>query len=1002
MRRRLLLFLLLCLALPAVGWMSVLGQNIVAKGKVVDERNLPLPGATVRSKSASNVGTYTNADGVFSLSVKQGSTLVIHFLGYKAVEMAASGNMQVKLLPDNTQLEDVVVVGYMPRKVTNISASVVKVDAKTIENKPVANPLDALQGKIPGLQIYSSSGEPSATLSMALHGQGSLGAGTTPLIIMDGNPVSPLVIRSMNSNDIESVQFLKDAAATSIYGARAANGVMYITTKRGSSDKRANIKVNMQYAVSTLANTDYFDQLMNAKELLRYYEETGLHTASELDWLKENTFKGTDFSWYKYVYQPAPMLSADLSISGGSGDFNYYISGGAMKQDGLRMGSNYKKAFGRLNLNGKLNKYMSLGLNSSVSFDDSKVSPFGGSNASGGGLAAMNPPFISPYDPETGRELDYIPILDMTSPKHYVETHPSNSKAVILQASGHLTARINKFTFRTQAGVEANYGTGASRSLPSFRRSYGVGGASRSYSSVVNFTTTNTASYQADWGEHSLTALLGHEYIAYKDDGFSASGSGLLDDRLHLLSSTTKDFYIGEGSLSHAYLSFFTQLAYDYRSKYFVDLVLRNDASSRFGKNTRNGLFWSLGLMWKLKNEAFLRHVSWINSLDLKASYGTQGNSAIAPYLINSYVNKAGQKMDKLSFGFASFGNPDLSWEKQSKLTIGAKARLFDRLDVSLEYYRRDTHDMLFEVPLSYSVGLPMGAFGYVSRFENVGRFMNQGIDLSIAADVLRGKDYRIGVHANLNYNSDKVLELFDGRQSWIDPSTKLAYIVDKPVTFVLPIHKGINTDTGVPEWYVPGQDRTITTRDNNSVANEYSASLEQNTGVKAYTPITGGWGLNAQWKGFYMNADFFFAIDKHIMSMDKMSYENDYHIRNSQANFNGSRRLFDYWKQPGDKTEFPSIEWVRANNRSSTYADTKLLENASFMRLKNLTIGYQVPKEKLGRQNILTSLRVYLTARNLVTFTSFRGIDPEVNHTAALGVNPNTKQVSIGVQLGL
>ena len=338
----------LCLFL---GVISTLGQTITVKGIVTDENGDVLPGVSIIPKSAPKTGTVSNVDGKFSIKVKVGEKLTFSFMGYTSRELTAKPEMNVKLEPADLMLNDVVVVGYMERKVANTSASVVKVGAKDLAMKPVANPLDAVQGKVSGLQVFSSSGEPSSKLSMALHGQGSLGAGTGLLVILDGMQVSMGVLQAMNPNDIESVQFLKDAAATSIYGARAANGVMYVTTKRGKSEMRASINIRAQYAVSSLANTDYFDQLMSGPELLRYYQETGIYSATEIAQLKEKYFKETDFQWYKYVYQPAPMYTADISVSGGTNTVNYYFSGGALSQDGLRMGSGYKKAFGRMKRN---------------------------------------------------------------------------------------------------------------------------------------------------------------------------------------------------------------------------------------------------------------------------------------------------------------------------------------------------------------------------------------------------------------------------------------------------------------------------------------------------------------------------------------------------------------------------------------------------------------------------------------------------------------------------
>ena len=998
------LLLLLCLLGLAVS--TLFGQTTKIHGTIYDETGLGVIGATIRLKSNPSKGAASDMDGNFVVEAKTGEILLITYIGYKAQEVPAKDGMVVTLVPDAELLEDVVIVGYMPRKITNTSASVVKVEAKELTAKPNANPLDAVQGKVTGLQVFSSSGEPSSQLSIALHGQGSLGAGTSPLFILDGMPVSESVIRAMNPNDLESVEFLKDAAATSIYGARAANGVVYMTSKRGKINERAQITLRAQYGVSSLANTDYFDQLMTADELIRYYLETGIYTQDKVDNFRENIFKGNDFQWYKYIYQNAPMYTADVSISGGSGSTSYYVSGGVLSQEGLRQGSLYNKAFARVNLNSELNEWIRSGLNINASYDKAQSSPFSSTNLSGGGIAALNAPFISPYDPATGKLIDLFPIIGTTSPEHTIATNPASTNTFILSANGNLTITpIRSLILRTMVGMEMDYGTNRSRVLPSYRKAFGIGSAARAFQGAFNFSTTNTISYMMDFGgsDHHLTALLGQEYIDYSDDGFSASGTGLLDDRLNLLGNLTKDYLLSESNTRYSFLSFFGQFAYDYNEKYFVDLVLRNDASSRFGANKRNGLFWSAGLLWKAKREDFLKDVKWLNDLDVKASYGTQGNSAIPPYSTESYVGNVGRKKGQISLGFFSFGNPDLTWEKQSKLTVGVKGRFLDRFGINLEYYHRLTTDMLFEVPISYASGLPSGSLGFPTHLENVGAYLNQGVDLRVDADILKGRDYYLSGYVNFNYNRDKVLELFGGRNVWYEPGSQFAYIVGQPVTYMLPIYKGVNTETGVPEWYLPGKDRGVLTKDDNKVVSEWNSSLEQNTGVPVYTPMVGGWGLEGRYKGFYLSADFAFAINKMTISMDRQYFENDAYIRDINENLNGNRLLFDYWKKPGDVTTYPSLAWLRDPNNphQSNYLDTKMLQDATFMRMKNLTIGYDVPSKDLEPLKIIRAAKIYFAGRNLLTFTKFQGIDPEVNQNVAIGANPNTKQLSVGVELG-
>ncbi len=980
-----LLFLMLSAFVPAFAQ----GQDFEASGVVKDETGMPIIGATVMVPKTT-IGVVTGFDGDFKLKVKKGAKLRFSYIGYKTIELLASKNMKVTLKPEQTKLDDVVIVGYMPRKVANTSASVVKVKGDALANQPVANPLDAIQGKVSGLQISSVSGEPSADLEIKLHGQGSFRGVSAPFVLVDGVPSSLRNIRAMNPNDIESMQFLKDAAATSIYGARAANGVIYITTKRGSSEGDANISVRTQYGVSTLANTDYFDQLMSADELLRYYEETGIYTKPQLDRLQKGLFRGRDFSWYKYVYQPASMYTADLSISGGTRKLNYYISGGALSQNGLKAGSSYKKAFGRINLNSKLNKYIDLTLNTSISYDKSRTSPFSGSNRSGGGLAVLNSPYFSPYDPETGEEMNYNPAFNLVSPKHMIETHPASDESALVTTNATITVRpIENLMIRSLVGVDFSFRDITKRTLPSFEAGNGVGSAFRGFGKTISLSTTNTATYNFNIGRNGFTFLLGQEYLDTNGGGVNALGTGLSDDRLSLLSHLTKDKNVAEELSSFANLSFFSQFSYDFKERYFVDLVLRNDRTSAFSEKNRSGIFWSVGLLWKAKKEKFLRDVAWLTSLDVKGSYGTQGQP-VASNVNNFYVGGNGQKKGSIGLGSYKFGNPDLTWEKQTKLTLGLKGRLWNKLEFNLEFYNRLTKDMHFdrEIPMSKGVDKIM---------TNGGTYQNRGIDLQLQWDALRGKDYGLSAYINFNYNQDKLLSLYGDETKFFNGYE--GYVVGQPITYYLPIYKGVNTQTGKPEWYKPAKDLTQTRKDDSALSTEYSAQLEQNTGIAVGTPFTGGWGLNAYWRSFYMNADFSYEFDKHTLSLDKREFENDERIRDKNGNWNGSRNLFDYWKEPGDVTEFPSLEYVRSNNHESTYQDTKMLENSSFMRLKNLTIGYRIPKKQLEKLKVFKRAKVYFTGRNLLTFTKYRGSDPEIP-SDNLGGNPNTKQFSFGLEL--
>lgn len=966
-----------------------LAQQKIVSGVVISaEDNEPVIGASVVAKGFSGIGAQTDLNGKFQFSAPAGAkVIVVSYMGMQTQEVTIRPNMRIILKNDAIALDDVVIVGYgSGKKIANTTASIVKIGATTLSEKPIANPFDAVQGKVAGLQVFNSSGAPGELSSIRLHGRGSLGAGATPLYVLDGVPTTAGTIMSMNPNDFESMQFLKDASATSIYGSRAANGVVYVKTKRGMASDRANITVRGMYGISRLANEDYFKAIMTADELAKFWVETGIKTQEYVNQLR--TDYPNDTRWYKYFYRDnAPTYSADMSISGGSGSTNYYLSGSVSDQQGLRRNkSSYSRYNFRANLNTRLNPYIRLSLNQSLSYDITKYNTAKG-NSFDGGLGPQILPFYSPYDKE-GKEYfdEKIPGLNdysqsysnakITYPKNTFDSH-TTMNAIITP--------IKNLTLSSTAAMGLSDYDATWLRYPSYNNS-GNGKKDKFYSRDVTWTFSNTVEYKTNLDEHHMTLLGGHEFMRYDYTGFGASGTGLSDDRMVLLGNVTKDKEVRESYSHYAFLSFFGRLSYDYAQKYFLDLTLRNDASSRFPKSNRNAQFWSVGSMWKAKQEAFLKDISWLNQANIKFSTGTSGNASIGNYEFWSLAGKINQYEASDGWGIKDCGNDKLSWEKQLKTTLGFDFRFFDRLNVNLEFYNRLTTSMLMSVPNPYTTG-------FSSLNQNVGKYRNRGVDLHLDFDILKNKsgDY-LAANFTFNYNQDKILELFQGLNKWIIPGTGICYRVGAPVTFFYPLFNRINPDNGEPEWFVPGEDNSIKTQDPNNVTNTFNSNLEQNTGIRRYAPITGGFGLEGNFKGFYAQADFAFVLGKYMISNDNFFYENPI----TRAHVAPRRTVADYWKQPGDKARFPGIK----PGRRFTEFDSRLLQNASFMRMKNLTIGYRVPKSIISKQNFITGAKIYFTGRNLLTFTKFEGPDPEVDSNLALGPNPNTKQFSMGLEL--
>lgn len=967
---------------------QLLAQTRTITGKVTDDKGNPVPNASVVIKG-SNAGTSSSESGSFSISVPAtAKILVVSAVGMESKEITIGNlsSINIELAAMTNEMESIVVVGYgSGRKLGSVVGSIVKVGSETIRERPTANAFDALQGKVAGLQVFTSNGEPSATSSLRIHGVGSLGASSTPLYVLDGIPVDGGSIISLNPEDFESISVLKDASATAIYGSRAANGVIYITTKKGSA-RESTISLQTQYGVSNLINTDFFNGFMNTKQLTDFWVETGYRRRGQIDTLL--TQFPFDTKWYKAYYQDnVPMYQGNLSISGGGGKTTYYISGGYFKQEGLAYRSDFERYTLRSNITTTVNKWLKLGLNLSGGFDKRQTNPYG-TNSTNRGLALLAAPFYSPVDANGVEYPDLIPGWNRYNPKYLADKNPSEGNNAQFNPNAYIQINpIEALTLKTQVGMDAYDYRSNSIRLPSNVTSLNNGSVSESFSRGVMRTINNTAEYKFDiQGKHNFIALAGNEYIDFVSTAFSGSSTGQTDDRLVLISNGPSNRDASSSKSEYSYLSYFSRINYNFDEKYYFDVSFRQDKSSRFGRDNRTANFWSVGGMWKASEEEFLSNVSWLSNLTVKASYGTSGNSAIGNYQslglvgTNQYENQTG-------FAVSSPGNPLLSWESQTQANFGLDFSLFNRANITVEYYDRVTKDMLIDVPYPYTSG-------FSSVIDNVGSLKNSGIDLSISGDVYKSKKAYITPYINFNYNNNKVTELFQGKQYWIIPNTGVSWAVGQPVSYFYPVFAQVNSETGLPEWYLPNEnpDEIVNPRqDKDNVTTTFNpTALQQNTGIKRYPPFNGGFGLSAGYSGFYLQSDFSFSQGKYLINNDRYFFENPTQF----PGFNQSTVILDYWKAPGDVARFPKY------GTQFTQFDSRLIEDASFLRLKALTVGYTFPASMVKGTKVLKGARVYATGRNLLTFTKYSGPDPEVDSNLTLGVNPNTKQYSFGLDL--
>ena len=966
-------------------------QNVQVTGTVYDDEGTTLPGAAVKVVGTATVAV-TDLDGNFSIKAPANGTLEVSFTGFKTVQVPINGKsvVNVTMETDAVLLEEAIVVGYgTAKKISSVVGAASTVKAKTLQNRPVANVGDALQGQVSGLQVFSSTGEPSATVTMRLRGVNSINASNSPLYVLDGSPVSASIFTTLNPNDIENITVLKDASSTAIYGSRAANGVVYITTKKGTSEKPV-FKVGASYSISNIA--EYPVKLMTSEELFRFREmaDPSLKENAQFQELKNFRLKNNiGINWREWILnENAPTWSADMSVAGRTKATEYYISLGAFSTEGIEPGSEMDRYSMRTNVSSKLNSWLKVGVNLNLTYQEMNTAGY--STQRNGwynpiNLATWSLPYTVPYEILTddngnflgyGEEQNYMDDWGGWNYFFYVGIQPTVNTYTRLNGNTfEEITPIKGLVFRATQAVEAYDYTGTSTVLPNDEGALSTyWGSEESFNRYYRMTATNTAEYKFKIGENNnFVALLGQEAIISNEEGFGASSTGHTDVRMMNVNQGTI-FGKPEYSKSEtSYNSLFARLSYDYNDKYFFDATFRRDGSSLFGANRRWANFWSVGAMWNAKKESFLKNADWINTLQLRASYGTTGNSGIDNYLSLGLVADGALYDGNPTLGLSSVSNPDLTWETIESLNVGINARLWDKFSANIEFYNKLTKDMLMQIPFSYSTGFAAG-------WGNVGNMVNRGVDLEFGYDIINNKDFYLNVTVNANYTKNEITALFGGRDEFVVPNTGVKYQTGHPYgELFLVKYAGVDPSNGAQLWY--DKDGNLTT--------EYSEDNAVFLGKNRFAPWSGGLSLNFSWKGLSFTTQFSGVFDKWMTNNDRYFIENPAFATDQ----NVSPVLFDMWTTPGQITDIPAADQTRK-------IDSRYVENASFVRMKNIQLSYELPQNIVQRSGILSRARVYVTGRNLLTFTKYTGYDPEPDTNVSLGIYPNSKQYSFGVEL--
>ena len=970
------LFLATVLSL-CIGTLSA--QNLVkVSGRVTDKDTTEaVIGCSVVWGPTS--GTTTDIEGRYSLSVAPGTTLRFIYIGYVTHEWTVPEGVSevshnVELEVESHIFEEVVVVAYGTRKKGTIAGSVSTVKADKLESVPAAGFDQALQGQSAGLMVLSNSGEPSKAATFQIRGTNSINSGTSPLFILDGVPITSSDFNAISPSDIESVSVLKDASSSSIYGARAANGVVVITTKRGTAMDAAKVTFRAQAGVSQVAHGNW--NLMNTAERIEFEKMVGLDTGKNYDILSQ-----TDINWMDVVFNDAALLqSYDLSVSRATDKMNYYVSGSFYDQDGIAQGSMFRRFNLRANTDVRASKWLRLGTNTMAVYEEVE-------QAEDGQYALYSPisasrfmlPYWNPYreDGSIASQSDGSWKGTGQNPLEWMENNPQqNKKYKVLTTLFAEVTPIENLTIRSQFGADFTNSTTFMQSMPSYSPNNGIGVAGRAAYNTLNLTITNTLNYRRTVGDgHSLNFMLGHEGVNNHYEGFQAIVQGQNNDFLTTLSSGSRAISWADVTSSYAFLSFFARGEYDYDSRYYADFSLRTDASSRFGRSGRWATFWSVGLMWNAKKESLLSDVSWLSNAQLAVSTGTSGNSSIPNYDHLALVGGGANYNDSMGIYPLQSGNKDLGWEKLWTTNLALHLGFWHRVNLDVEFYNKLTTDMLMSVPVSYADK------GEGFRWDNIGAMANRGVELQLNANLISTGSFDWSISANVSYNKNKITELYNGLDEYELSSTSTKLVVGHSVgEFYVNRYAGVNPANGDALWLT--KDGEVTT--------EFNESDKVMIGKSYIAPWQGGFGTSLSWRGLSLSAQFAWVADRWMFNNDRFFEESN----GLYSTYNQSRRiLYEGWKQPGDVTDIPRYG-------VTPQMDSRFLENASFLRLKNVMLSYSLPSKILKKSKFFTSARIYLQAQNLFTFTAFTGIDPEASGNVYQAQYPMSRQYSMGVDL--
>jgi len=1002
-------------------------QTTTFSGTVVSaEDNQPIPGVSV-SVTGTTVGTITSVDGTFSLAVPEGSTsLQFSFIGMVTqtytINYSSPSSINIILEEDFLNLDEVIVVGYGTKGKNTLTGSTVQITSDVFKDVPVVSVDQALQGKVAGLTISTSSGTPGAIQDIRIRGVGSITAGNEPLFVVDGVPIinenfsgsgdrsSLSALASMNSSDIESITVLKDASATSAYGARGSNGVIVITTKKGKVGKtKFNFALSSGFMNKATNGRDVLtgvqrQQLYEDGVYNSYGEANGFTRDGAFDWALANGFGGAakydawhtlgspEANWEDAVKnENALLINASLSASGGDEVSSFYASAGYNKTEATVKGAEFRRFTAKLNYNRNFSDRVKFSTTNTVSNirQDGLMLETSAYFANPHLAKYFMPATDQPYDEDgnasttnTTGMYNWLYLMDHDVTWNNMSRAMSNSFLEI--------EIIENLKFKTLLGLDfvlSDYKNYQNRQYGDSNPENGT--SYRSNEQNFNMVTQNSLSYDYSVGDHRLQFLALMEYQENNKHWLWGSGENFSADGLTNIDQAGANWEAGSSFDDWKNISYLGMINYNFVGKYIADVTFRREGSSKFAPDLRYGNFWAFGAAWNISQEAFLSGIDFIDNLRLRATYGLSGNSDVG---INVYQSLLAYDADYAEQGAvypSGYGNNALTWEKNKNYDVGFDFAIMNgRIDGAFSYFNKETYDLLQAVPLTRTSG-------HASITQNVGVVVNKGIEVLLNFDIVRRSDFNINISTNFATLNNEVIELAKdglGEDINIQTGTRKVEVGHPIYEWYMRKWAGVDPDNGDPLWYVDGKSGETTN-------DYYGAAEEAYQGKSAIPTYSGGLGLHVDYKGIFMDANVFFA-GGHMIYEDWAFY-NMHSGRYTSDYYQGAAALIDRWQQPGDVTDIPiQLHDNVGNNASRT--STRFLYDGDYARLKDLVIGYNLPGSLVSKIGF-SSVQVYARGTNLFTWVKDDRLqyDPEVRADGFTNLTtPPVKAITFGLNL--